>query len=299
MLSICIPLYNIVPLKLIKVLSAQIAREKLEAEIILFNDASPENIQSDLIKAKTFPLVKLHQSPENLGRSAGRNKLGELAKYPYILFMDCDSGIDNENYLRNYLKYTKPNTVCCGGTSYEKDKPEKVYMLRWKYGHHRESKTAEIRNINPYYAFTTHHFLIDKKIFQRIKFDTSIQGYGHEDSMFGLELKKQGFPITHIDNPLLHLGLEASIIFLKKTEQAVRNLKILYIKHQSKINFVQSNQLLLFYERQKKMRLIWLWKIAFFLSKPLIRNQLQSNNPSLTLFDFYKFGYFITIKIES
>jgi glycosyltransferase involved in cell wall biosynthesis len=296
MLSICIPIYNSVPLKLIEQLSAQIFHENIEAEMLLLDDASPENIQLELNKANAIPGVTVHQSPKNLGRSEARNRLAEIAKYPYLLFIDCDSGIDNETYLHNYIQNAKPNTVCCGGTSYETEKPQKVFMLRWKYGHQRESKSAEKRNRNPYYAFTTHHFLIDKNTFQAIKFDTSIQGYGHEDSIFGLELKKQEIPIIHIDNPLLHLGLEPASVFLKKSVQAVKNLKILYFKHHSHPDFIKSNQLLQFYEKQKKMRLIWFWKIQFFLFKPLIKIQLQSNNPSLKLFDFYKFGFFITIR---
>ncbi|MEA1874942.1 MAG: glycosyltransferase [Bacteroidota bacterium] len=294
MLSICIPIYNIVPLKLIKHLSEQISYENIEAEILLLDDASPDNIQDDLNKAKTIPEVSVHQASQNLGRSIARNRLAEIANYSYLLFMDCDSGIENKKYLHNYIKNAKPNTVCCGGTDYEIEKPQKSFMLRWKYGHQRESKSARTRNKNPYYAFTTHHFLIDKNTFKAIKFDTSIQGYGHEDSMFGLALKKHNIPILHIDNPLLHLGLEPASVFIKKTEHALKNLKMLYIKHQSESDFIASNQLLSFYKKQRKLRLIWFWKIVFSLSKPLIKIQLHSKNPSLKLFDFYKFVYFIT-----
>jgi len=294
MLSICIPIYNLVPLQLVKMLSEQISQEEITAEIILLDDASQNDIAAELKIAEEISFVKIHRLTKNIGRSKARNQLAEIANYPYLLFMDCDSGIETETYLNNYLKYAKPKTVICGGTSYEIQKPKKSKMLRWKYGHYRESKSAAFRKQHPYYAFTTHHFLIDKSTFQSIKFDVSIQGYGHEDSMFGLELKKAGIPIIHINNPLLHLGLEPALVFLNKTEQAVQNLKILYAKHQSEPDLVKSNQLLRFYEKQKKIGLIVLWKILFFVSKPLIKIQLQSNNPSLKLFDFYKFGIFIT-----
>lgn len=298
MLSICIPVYNLVPLKLIEQLSEQISYEKIEAEILLLDDASPNNIKDDLNKAQSIPSVSVHQAPRNLGRSIARNRLAELAKYEYLLFMDCDSGIENKEYLHNYIKNARPNTVCCGGTSYENTKPPKLFMLRWKYGHQRESKSAKKRNKNPHYAFTTHHFLIDKNIFQTIKFDTSIQGYGHEDSMFGLALKKHGIPINHIDNPLLHLGLEPTAVFLQKSEQAVKNLKTLYFKHKSDTDFINSIQLLRFYEKQQKFKLILFWKMVFMFTKTFIKIQLQSNNPSLKLFDFYKFGKFISYKTD-
>jgi glycosyltransferase involved in cell wall biosynthesis len=299
MLSICIPVFNIVPLRLIKQLSEQISNENIEAEILLLDDASPNNIKDDLNKAQTIPKVSLHQASQNLGRAVARNRLAELAKYQYLLFMDCDSGIENKKYLHNYIKNARPNTVCCGGTSYETTKPQKSLMLRWKYGHQRESKSARTRNKNPYYAFTTHHFLIDKNTFKAIKFDSSIQGYGHEDSMFGLALKKHSIPIIHIDNPLLHLGLEPASVFLKKSEQAVKNLKTLYFKHKSDTDFIKSIQLLRFYEKQQKFKLILFWKMVFMFTKPFIKIQLQSNNPSLKLFDFYKFGIFITYRTKS
>jgi glycosyltransferase involved in cell wall biosynthesis len=298
MLSICIPIYNEVPTHLIEELSSQISHHKLVGEILLLDDASTENIQNDLNKAKAISGVRVHYTRINLGRSGARNRLAELAKYPYILFIDGDSGIENKAYLKNYLEHAKSNTVCCGGTIYDNKKPQTPLILRWKYGHHRESKTAEKRNKNPYYAFTTHHFLIERTTFLSIKFDTSIQGYGHEDSMFGLALKKYNIPIIHIDNPLLHLGLEPASIFLGKSEEAVRNLKRLYAKYKSEPDFIQSNQLIQFYEKQRQFQLILLWKLLFVCIKPLIKIQLQSSNPSLKLFDFYKFGIFITHKIR-
>ncbi|MEJ7665840.1 MAG: hypothetical protein WKG07_43150 [Hymenobacter sp.] len=54
--------------------------------------------------------------------------------------------------------------------------------------------------------------------------DERLSGYGHEDTRFGLELARAGVVVRHLDNPVLHDGLEPAAGFLDKSHQAVRNL---------------------------------------------------------------------------
>ncbi|MEM9260646.1 MAG: hypothetical protein AAGA62_13425, partial [Bacteroidota bacterium] len=53
------------------------------------------------------------------------------------------------------------------------------------------------------------------------------EGYGHEDTLWGQQLAKAGVGILHIDNPVTHLGLETSGVFLEKQHRAIHNLRLL------------------------------------------------------------------------
>lgn len=295
MLSICIPTYNYVPTSLVKKLSIQANEIAIEFEIIIFNDGSNSTINAELINLLSVNGVKIESSKKNIGRAAARNKLGKLAKYPYILFIDSDSDIPNKNYLKTYIKTLKPGIVCCGGTKYYTEKPQNKYMLRWKYGHSRESISAENRSLYPWNNFTTHQFVIDRELFLEILFSTKTKGYGHEDTLFGIELRNRNIPIKHINNPLFHIGLESANTYILKTENALINLKSLFLEDESS-DYYQSIKLIRFYKKQKGLRLVWIWKTAYLLFNRIVKIQLSGNNPNLRLFDFYKLGYFICIK---
>ena len=48
--------------------------------------------------------VEYQSLPNNIGRSAIRNKLAEEANYPYLLFIDGDSALVNPNYIASMTK---------------------------------------------------------------------------------------------------------------------------------------------------------------------------------------------------
>jgi glycosyltransferase involved in cell wall biosynthesis len=161
---------------------------------------------------------------ENIGRSKIRNAMVKEARYPYIIFMDCDSATSSNDYVAQYLPLCQANIVVYGGRRYRDEKPADATLLHWKYGVKRESLPASERQKHPNFSFCTNNFLIDKSIFNTITFNENLEGYGHEDTFFGLELLGNNIPIHHIDNPLTHLGLETSDVFLKKTENGIVNL---------------------------------------------------------------------------
>ncbi len=292
MLSICIPIFNSVPVDFIIEIHKQLLSSDNDGEIILCDDASSKDISSDIKKISHLKNLHIIYNSVNLGRSANRNKLAEHTKNDYLLFIDGDSGVNNQNYITNYLPYLKQNVVCCGGTAYEKTKPEKIFILRWKYGHLRESVPANIRNKKPYHSFTTHQFLIDRNLFLGIKFNENIKGYGHEDTIFGLALEKKGIKITHIDNPLLHLGLESAEQFLNKSNEAIKNLAILYQNSDDKTWYQEKITLIQYYRKLKNMHLLNLSTSIEHLFQKAIVKQLKGKNPSLKLFDWYKLAQF-------
>mgnify|MGYP001311192092 CR=1 FL=1 len=284
MISILIPCYNYDVIELIQTLHKQINIIKKKFEIICVEDGSTNTFLNINIKKLTH--VKYIQLNKNIGRSKIRNFLAKEAKFNWLLFIDCDSKIENNNFLANYIKCTSTqNIVTYGETVYQDKKPKKEKTLHWKYG--KKIETKKKKNI-----FSSHHFLIYKQAFEKIKFNEDIKYYGHEDTIFWIDLKNENYKFKFIKNPLTHIGLETNEIFIKKTKDALINLYLLnkkydlnsisIIKTQKKISRFLSAELILY---------------IFNLTKKHILKNLVSSNPSIILFQFYKLGcYFELIK---
>lgn len=293
MLTICIPIFHFEVRKLVENLSAQGEKLKIPYQILLIDDASPPQHKVWNRELRHLPHTTYIELPQNIGRSAIRNLFLQYAKYEYLLFMDCDSQVENDAYLANYVKIIqeKPQEmVVCGGRSYEKTLSSPEFYLRWHYGRMRECKTAAERNNFPYRSFMTNNFLISRTIFDKITFNTALSGYGHEDTLFGYELKKQHIPLYHIDNSLIHIGLETNTEFLQKTTQGIENLLAIYRKLAKENDFVEDVKILSFFSRLQKYKLTWIIGKMFALCRFLLRKNIESRFASLQVFDFYKLG---------
>ena len=291
MLSILLPVYNWDISLLVSALQQQALSLDFPFEIRCYDDGSELVFKHKNRPVSSLKNVVYRELDDNIGRAKIRNLLGRTAQYPYLLFLDADSGIINPDYLAIYLQHLQNTTVLYGGRGYAKNffGPEGL-KLHYKYGKKREEKPADYRKKRPYLSFLTNNFLIKKEIFLKVLFDENIKGYGHEDTLFGQELKKRGLEIAHIDNPLEHLGLEEKTVFLKKQEEAVRNLW-----HLSKRELKPETRLLktFFWCKQKGLSGL----ILFLLNrlKPLIDYQLKSQNPLLLFLDLFKLQYLLKI----
>ena len=296
MLSICIPVYNYEVRVLVEELFRQSSETGLPFEIILMDDASKEYFREKNMELKS---EKIHyiQMLKNIGRSKIRNELAQAAKYSYLIFMDCDSKVSSANYIKNYLSYCEPMVVCYGGRIYEENPPVDSTYLRWKYGVERESSPASMRKKNANYGFCTNNFLINKDIFNLLQFDEDLDGYGHEDTLFGLELMFKGIEIKHVDNPLIHIGLEDASIFLNKTENSIVNLfKIEDILKKKSPIYINHSKLTQTYHRIGRIGLKKWIAILFVKVQPYLKKNLLGKNPSLKIFDCYKLGFLCSQK---
>ena len=290
MFSICIPIYNYNVSLLVHDLHRQANETGKPFEILLVDDASSSFLAENRA-LQSLTNVSYTELEQNTGRSKIRNHLAQLAQYPYLIFMDCDSAVSSLNYIANYISYFRPEIVCYGGRVYEKEKPSEEKYLRWKYGQERESIPASKRMENPNYGFETNNFLIDKALFEKIQFSEDLKGYGHEDTLFGIQLLAAGITIVHIDNPLVHLGLEDAITFLQKTDNGTHNLRIMdQILQNNYPQYVNHSKLIRAQKTVDKLKITPL--VGFFLSvfKPLIKRNLLGKYPSLFFFDLYRLG---------
>ncbi len=292
MISICIPVYNFNIAPLIDELAKQAKELGVPYEIICIDDASQKMDQNKNEKVRdNIVYIQLQQ---NVGRAKIRNLFLQYARYPNLLFLDCDSILYNKHFLSNYLQFIGKNKtydVVCGGRIYNEISPQKKYRLRWLYGIKKESLPVEERNKNPNASFQTNNFLISKTIFSQTLFDERITGYGHEDTLFGYALQKQNIVVHHINNPVLNGHLENNKTYLQQTEKAVINLTqiLRYVNYDEA--FINNVSLLRFYYKTK--RLEPLTGLAFSLTKPMIERLLANGYISLSLFNFYKLGILV------
>lgn len=296
MLSILIPVYNFDVIELVENLDSQARKAKIDFEIIVIDDASEEQYKTGNRIIRKIQNIKYFEEVNNLGRSRIRNKLADLSSYPYLLFIDCDSKVQNNDYIRKYVKCCKNDIVVCGGRIYMSYKPDsRKYYLRWAHGIKREQFSAKVRNQEPNKSFMTNNFLISRSIFNKIRFDETITNYGHEDTLFGYELKKKNIIIEHIDNPLVHMGLETNEEFIRKTKEGIENLKQIMKQNGFEKVFIKDITLLNYFKFLQKVRIDRFLKFVFKKSEKRLYNHLVNSKPNLLFFDLYKLGYLCSI----
>ncbi|MBL4578569.1 MAG: glycosyltransferase [Flavobacteriales bacterium] len=296
MLSILIPIYNRDSTGLVKELHRQGLAAGLDFEIICLDDASLEEFRAANAEIQSLPRVQWERLDENIGRARIRNRLAEKAKYETLLFIDCDMAVPSDDFLIAYVKAMEGAGAVVGGVGYDEEIPANPeYMLRWTYGRERESNGLKRRCKYPYASFMTGVFLIDKDSFDSIKFDESILHYGHEDTLFGAELNARGIRVKHIDNPLIHCGLENNADFISKTEVAIETLVDL-VQAGKMNNHVRLYRV---YKTLKKLHLHNVFARRFRNRKSAWLENLYSKNPDLKYFDMYRLGYLCTLMKRS
>ncbi len=292
MLSILIPVYAEPVNQLVAELVRQGRALEIPFEIIVLDDGSTEAIKRINQPIAKIKEVTYENLPENLGRSAIRNTLGTRAKFSYLLFLDCDSYPEHEGFLKKYVEQLASNRVLVGGTAYAVAAP-KGKELHWLVGSQREVVAADQRARHPHHGFSSFNFVVPSEVFKKIKFDDAISGYGHEDTLYGWSLKKEGVEVIHLDNRLLHLGLDDPNIFLEKRRMAIRNLLILQEKYA-----MMDTRLLRTHERLSKIGLDRIVVGLFdVFEKPILRN-LHSAKPRLILFFWWSLAWLDRTKLQ-
>lgn len=287
MLSILIPVFEVDVRALVQALQAQAEALEYPVEICCFDDGSAESIRTLNRSIASLPGVLYREMPENMGRSKIRNALAAAAKHPYLMFIDGDAAVPDELFLRRYAEAARPELVLVGGTAYHPTPPhDKRLMLRWHYGRHREQRSAAERNRDPLLGFSTFNFMVPARVFARTPFSEALHGYGHEDTLFGWELRQRGIAIAHIDNPLYHLGLDSAEVFLEKTRQGLKNLqKLETLAPGINTRLLQAVRLL------RRLGLTLPVRLLLRRCRPWMERQLQGSRPSLRVLDLYKLGF--------
>ncbi len=291
MLSVLIPVYNFDVRAFIANLAEQLTLIPMDCEIIVADDFSNLHTREVNKQIEKIHYVRYIELPENYGRAKIRNFLAREAKFDYLLFCDCDSAIVSTSFIKRYVDICSSHKVICGGRLYDETPPENTNkLLHWRYGVKREQTTANVRNMHPNQSFMTNNFVIRKDVLLSINFDENLKQYGHEDTLFGFELKKQNITIHHIDNQLIHVDIEDASAFLEKTKHAISNLLSIYHHIDNKQELNTDVKLLSYHAKIVKFRLNKPFACLFNLVKSRLEKNILGKSPSLLLFDLYKLG---------
>lgn len=285
MLSVLIPTYNYNISALISALHTQLMEQAIAFEIIVLEDGSTKNINSNPHLSATT-IIK---NDVNNGRVKARQLLAFKAKYEWLLFLDADVLPKSNLFISNYIKAMALDyDAFFGGFAYSKTTPEPSFMLRWKYGKTKEQVPAATRNKTPYKVIISANYLIKKQIFNSI--NTKIKdtkGYGF-DNYFGALLQDNTIKILHLDNEVYHLGIEKSEWYLKKKEQAALTLLHFY-KTEGFNN--HSNDLLKLFSTVNRLKLVGLFSLFYKTFKQSMTKNLLGLSPSITVLQLYKISF--------
>lgn len=288
MISILVPVFNHDVTALVQELSSQLSLLDQPSEIIVADDRSAEEYRQRNRSLQGLSHVQYTELPQNLGRLHIRLHLASLARYGWLLFLDSDSRIISSSFITNYLQsLDAASGVITGGRVYQKNPPSDCrFMLHWKYGSTRENifqnKTG----------FLTNNFCISKELLNRLSFDASWRGYGHEDTWIGIQMEQLHAQIKIIQNPILHDCLEPADIFLQKSLAAVENLPVLASACGDKA-VAKHVRLYRTYLKIKRSGLATPVRFIVRMFNSRIQNNLHSCNPSLRLFDFYRLSHLV------
>jgi len=298
MISLLIPVYNYDIVALVHSMKSALGKVPEFGEILIGDDGSSSEFREKYMSLEGDG-VKVIFSEKNIGRAAIRNRLALEAKGDFLLFIDADAMLPGtaEAYMLKWLPMMTISRVLCGGVLYNDSAPgDPDKLLRWKYGKIKEQRKAAERNKHPHASFSTFNVMIDKSVFSKIRFNEELKQYGHEDTLLGYQLKKAGIDILHIDNGLMHEGLESNKEFLNKTKLGIENLSKLYDNVTDKKAFSETVRVLRVYKRLNFFRLTRIMAKIFIMYRDRMEIRLDSSNISLRLFGFYKMSMFCTYR---
>lgn len=294
-LSILIPTFNTPCVPLVQTLVAQAERiEGLDWEIIVADDGSTDAKsidENDAINA--IEHCRYVKNGANVGRSRIRNKLANLSKYDWLLFIDSDMNVEKADFIRAYLDADDAYSVVYGGIKINKAGRDVDLKGNLRYAYEKASEpqhTVNERRKQPYQSFSAANFMVRKDVFDSIKFDESITTYGYEDVLFGKGLRDNGIKIAHIDNPVCYTKYEDNATFVAKTEEALRTLSTFSKQVRDYSKIIRT------YEKLRSCGLSKLFYTLYIYKKRSWRDNLCSAKPSLLVFKLYKLGYFIAVQ---
>ena len=293
MLSILIPIYNYNVFPLVVALHQQCTNCEIAFEILCQDDASNSSLNALNEKVNELSNCSFVSLKENLAHRVNRNSLASQAQFEYLLFIDGDSIIIHDNFIKRYIGNLQNFDVVYGGRLHPEKCPSINQKLRWKYGKFIEDKSAANRKKKTYQSLLFNNTVIKKALFNQVKFDTNSKKYGHDDTQISYQLSLLKVKVNHIENPVEHADIDNNLVYLNKTKASLENLISLYEEEKIDIEFVRLIQLYHFLKRTKSTFIIS--KIHSVFESFFIKN-LTGNYPHLFIYNWFRVGYLCSLQ---
>ena len=289
-LSILIPTFHTVCVKLVESLQAQAQSLGIDYEIIVADDGTtcPTCIAANRAIAN-IAHCRIIERGFNAGRAAIRNFLAQQASHAYLLYIDSDMTLIRPDFLQRYLDCL-PAPVVDGGVCIQSQQAGDEQLLRYLYEqaeapHH----TASVRQRNPYQHLRTTNLLVSREVMLTHPFDERLRHYGYEDVLLGKTLHRHHIPIRHIDNPMGFCCFETNAEFIEKTEEGLRTL------YAFRNDLRGYSRLLTFVQGIHIPAILWLIRLWHRLFGAQERRNLCGFRPHLSLFKIYRLGYYLSL----
>lgn len=300
MLSILIPTYDYDCLRLVtdlqqqcEELQAEVGAEMFDYEIIVADDAGKNKAiteRNELVEL--LPQCRYVKMQANVGRALLCNWLFEEASFEYLLLIDADAEVCTSDFIRTYWQQRQEADVLVGSIRTPKTAP-RGHELRLKYEQAAEKKrSASYRNAHTSANFSTFNVWINHKVTDQHNFDERCIEYGYEDALWGLNLVQAGISILHIENPLIHTGINSNESFLANSEAALRML------HRLGAPMTDFAGVSIAHQKLCRSPFRKLFSGIFTMAAPLMRRNLLSRWPSLLVFQIYKLGYYDQLTLQ-
>jgi glycosyltransferase involved in cell wall biosynthesis len=233
-MSVLVPVYKHDPSALMR--SMRQCRHAENVELILYDDGSADPDLTKILQAELEDFTGagcLITAQDNMGRAKGRNRLEELARSEWLLFLDADMIPDHKGFLVRYMKliqqYGHPMLIV-GGFSLKQVEPNSKTQLHFAQCARSECVPADERRTNPGRFVFTSNVLVHKDIMTVVPFDDDFIGWGWEDVDWGTRAARR-FPVLHIDNTATHVGLDTPDDLMRKYGRSGENFWLAAERH--------------------------------------------------------------------
>lgn len=298
MLSIIIPTYNYNCAHLVCELQKQCEEvqamfEAFDYEIIVGDDNSTDagSVAKNAV-IEALPNCKFLLYNNNAGRTGHRNRLLHECHGEWVVIIDADAEVVTADFILNYwtaAQNLRNADIIVGGLETPATAPPGC-ELRHRYELEAEKRrTLEYRRAHPADNFTAFNVMVNRRVLETMSFNPQCTEYGYEDALFGIEAEQRGYAILHIDNPLLHTGINPSEEFLRNSEAALRTL------HKLGKPMTERARVAIMAAKLQRAGMAKAVKWLFRIAAPALRHQLLSAKPSLKAFAFYKLGYYLNL----
>jgi len=230
LISVLIPFYKDDPTPLVEALA--LAGDDVEF-VLLSDGAAGAHDLLPLIEALTqlSAPVRLIVFADNQGRSSARNRLADAALGQFLLFLDADMAPASPTFLARWLRIARNDApaIAFGGLRAPRH-VEKSRRLHRRLALLSDCHGVRTRNVAPARSLASSNLLVRRDLIDAVPFDDGFVGWGWEDVDWALRAAQLA-PITHIDNPAIHLGLDDVETLLRKSAEGATNFARLAARH--------------------------------------------------------------------
>jgi glycosyltransferase involved in cell wall biosynthesis len=234
-ISVLIPFLRDDPADLLGRLTAEATTLDGAVEVVALDDGTADAELTARLKARASAAAlptRLVTLAANEGRSRGRNRLASAARGDWLLFLDSDMRPDRPDFLRAWADLVERDrpAVAFGGFSLLQAPDEPRFAVHRAMAAKSDCLPRDARAEQPEKYVYTSNLLVRRDVFETEAFDPGFSGWGWEDVEWAMRVSRR-FPVTHVDIPATHMGLDTVESLAGKYEQSAANFARVLARH--------------------------------------------------------------------